>query len=78
MELRPLLIKIFAPVKVHLLEIAGIRDAFFEANCKMASGDRYRVQLVTEEGVVAASASVGMVLAWPWIVGLAMLLLSGY
>lgn len=52
-----MLIKIFAPVKVHLLEIAGIRDAFFEANCKMASGDRYRVQLVTEEGVVAASAS---------------------
>lgn len=52
-----MLITIFAPGKVHLLEIAGLRDAFFEANCKMAAGDRYRVQLVTEEGVVAESAS---------------------
>jgi len=52
-----MLITIFAPGKVHLLELAGIRDAFFEANCKMASGDLYRVQLVTEEGVAAESAS---------------------
>lgn len=52
-----MLITIFAPGKVHLLEIAGIRDALFEANCKMASGDRYRVQLVTEEGLAAESAS---------------------
>jgi transcriptional regulator GlxA family with amidase domain len=52
-----MLITIFAPGNVHLLEIAGIRDAFFEANCKMAAGDRYRVQLVTEDGVAAESAS---------------------
>lgn len=52
-----MLITIFAPGKAHLLEIAGIRDAFFEANCKMASGDRYHVQLVTEQGVAAESAS---------------------
>lgn len=52
-----MLITIFAPGKVHLLEIAGLRDAFFEANCKMASGDRYHVQLVTEQGVAAESAS---------------------
>ncbi len=52
-----MLITIFAPGKVHLLEIAGIRDALFEANCKMASGDPYRVELVTEQGVATASAS---------------------
>ena len=52
-----MLVTIFAPGKVHLLEIAGIRDALFEANCKMASGDPYRVQLVTEEGLAAESAS---------------------
>nr|WP_221214609.1 helix-turn-helix domain-containing protein [Novosphingobium hassiacum] len=51
------LITIFAPENVHLLEIAGIRDALFEANCRMASGRPYRIQLVTEQGAAAASAS---------------------
>ena len=52
-----MLITIFAPRKVHLLEIAGVRDALFEANCKMASGPTYRVRLVTEQGVPEESAS---------------------
>jgi transcriptional regulator GlxA family with amidase domain len=52
-----MLITIFAPCNVHLLEVAGVRDALFEANCKMASGHRYRVQLVTEQGVPEQSAS---------------------
>lgn len=39
-----MLITIFAPRKAHL-EVAGVRDALFEANCRMASGDRYRVKL---------------------------------
>lgn len=52
-----MLITIFAPSNVHLLEIAGIRDALFEANCKMASGDSYRVRLVTERGIAEESAS---------------------
>ena len=30
-----MLITIFAPTNVHLLEIAGVRDALFEANSKM-------------------------------------------
>ncbi|RVT40173.1 GlxA family transcriptional regulator [Sphingobium algorifonticola] len=50
-------VTIFAPCNVHLLEIAGLRDAFFEANCKMASGDRYLVRLVTERGEAEVSAS---------------------
>jgi len=50
-------ITIFAPSNVHLLEIAGVRDALFEANCKVASGDRYHVRLVTERGVPEDSAS---------------------
>jgi transcriptional regulator GlxA family with amidase domain len=52
-----MLITIFAPTNVHLLEIAGVRDALFEANCKMPSGAPYRVQLVTEHGTLAESAS---------------------
>ena len=52
-----MLITIFAPCNVHLLEVAGVRDAIFEANCKMASGHRYRVKLVTEQGVPEQSAS---------------------
>lgn len=52
-----MLIIIFAPDNVHLLEIAGVRDALFEANCKLVSGDRYEVRLVTERGVAEASAS---------------------
>jgi len=51
------LITIFAPNNVHLLEIAGVRDALFEANCKMSSGQHYRVQLVTEDGALTESAS---------------------
>jgi hypothetical protein len=52
-----MLITIFAPSKVHLLEIAGVRDALFEANCKMESDDSYRVRLVTERGIAEESAS---------------------
>lgn len=52
-----MLITIFAPNNVHLLEIAGVRDALFEANCKIANGQSYNVQLVTEDGFPAESAS---------------------
>lgn len=52
-----MLITIFAPANVHLLEIAGVHDAFFEANCKMRSGEPYRVRLVTEQGTLTESAS---------------------
>lgn len=52
-----MLITIFAPGNVHLLEIAGVRDALFEANCKMGSGPVYRVLLVTERGIAEESAS---------------------
>lgn len=52
-----MLITIFAPSNVHLLEIAGLRDAMFEANCKIASGKAYDVQLVTDLGIVEESAS---------------------
>lgn len=52
-----MLITIFAPGNVHLLEIAGLRDAFFEANCKIGPSQPYRVQLVTERGVAEESAS---------------------
>jgi transcriptional regulator GlxA family with amidase domain len=52
-----MLITIYAPYNVHLLEIAGVRDALFEANSKMVSGDPYRVRLVTERGEPETSAS---------------------
>lgn len=52
-----MLVTIFAPANVHLLELAGIRDALFEANCKIQSGDIYRMRLVTEHGTPTASAS---------------------
>ena len=52
-----MLITIFAPSRVHLLEIAGVRDALFEANCKITSGRPYRVQLVTQSGLPEESAS---------------------
>jgi len=52
-----MLVTIFAPVKVHLLEIASVRDALFEANCKMQSAQPYRIRLVTEHGTPAESAS---------------------
>lgn len=52
-----MLITIFAPSNVHLLEVAGVQDALFEANCKMAPGNRYRIKLVTERGGAAESAS---------------------
>jgi transcriptional regulator GlxA family with amidase domain len=51
------LVTIFAPNNVHLLEIAGVRDALFEANCRMESGEPYRVRLVTEDGGPAKTAS---------------------
>jgi len=56
-EDRALLVTIFAPNNVHLLEIAGVRDAFFEANCRMESGEPDRIRLVTEDGRAAESAS---------------------
>lgn len=40
-----------------MLEVAGVRDALFEANCKMQSSRHYRVRLVTEHGTLAQSAS---------------------
>lgn len=52
-----MLITIFAPGKVHLLEIAGVQDALFEANCKVRTAKPYRVQLVSEQGVPMESAS---------------------
>jgi transcriptional regulator GlxA family with amidase domain len=42
---------------VHLLEVAGVRDALFEANGRMDTGNRYRVKLVTELGTPEESAS---------------------
>ena len=52
-----MVITIFAPSNVHLLEVAGVRDALFEANCKMQSGQSYQVRLVTEHGTPEQSAS---------------------
>jgi len=52
-----LLITIFAPSHVHLLEIAGVRDALFEANNKLPLGPKYHVRLVTEHGTPTESAS---------------------
>ncbi len=52
-----MLITIFAPSNVHLLEVAGVRDALFEANCKTRSAQPYRVRLVTEQGSATQSAS---------------------
>lgn len=52
-----MLITIFAPEKVHLLEVAGVLDALFEANGKIEVGQHYRVRIVTERGVVQESAS---------------------
>jgi transcriptional regulator GlxA family with amidase domain len=51
------LITIFAPGNVHLLEVAGVRDALFEANGRIQSGRPYRIRLVTEHGTPAQSAS---------------------
>jgi transcriptional regulator GlxA family with amidase domain len=51
------LITIFAPGNVHLLEVAGLRDALFEANCKIGAGPSYSVRLVTERGLPDTSAS---------------------
>jgi len=51
------LVTIFAPSNVHLLEVAGVLDAFFEASCKIQSGQSYRIRLVTEDGAPAQSAS---------------------
>ncbi len=52
-----MLITIFAPSNVHLLEIAGVQDALFEANSKLCVAKPYRVQLVTERGAPMKSAS---------------------
>ena len=52
-----MLITIYVPTKVHLLEVAGLCDAFFEANSKALSAHPYRVRLVTELGKPSYSAS---------------------
>lgn len=52
-----MLITIFAPGNVHLLEVAGVQDALFEANCKAQTLKPYRVRLVTEQGTPMESAS---------------------
>jgi transcriptional regulator GlxA family with amidase domain len=52
-----MLVTIFVPDNVHMLEIAGVQDALFEANCKLALPHRYRVRLVTERGEAEHSAS---------------------
>lgn len=52
-----MLVSIFVPRNVHLLEIAGVRDALFEANRKMQSGQPYRVRLISEDGLPMESAS---------------------
>ncbi|RYE03934.1 MAG: GlxA family transcriptional regulator [Sphingomonadales bacterium] len=57
-----MLVTIFAPGNVHLLEVAGVQDALFEANCKAQSQQPYRVQLVTEHGAPMESASGLMIL----------------
>lgn len=52
-----MLITLFAPDNVHLLEIAGVRDTLFEANSQVPAGKQYRVRLVTEHGISVQSAS---------------------
>lgn len=52
-----MLVTLFAPGNVHLLEVAGIQDALFEANCKAQSQHPYLVRLVTEQGILMKSAS---------------------
>ena len=52
-----LLITIFVPRNVHLLEVASVFDALFEANCKSQSAHPYRARLVTEQGNPIQSAS---------------------
>lgn len=52
-----MLITIYAPSNVHLLEIAGLRDAFFEANCKLMPMQPYQVRLITADGAPTQSAS---------------------
>jgi len=44
-----MLITIYAPADVHALEIASIRDALFEANQRIHSGNLYEVTLVAEQ-----------------------------
>ena len=54
-----MLITIFAPSKVHLLEVAGVRDALFEASCKIQirtavsrpAGDRGRNSAESASGI---------------------------
>lgn len=52
-----MLLTIFVPENVHLIEVAGVCDALFEANAKLHAGSPYRVRLVTEKGAVATAAS---------------------
>ncbi|PZO71757.1 MAG: hypothetical protein DI640_14055 [Sphingomonas taxi] len=56
------LITIFAPEKVHLLEVAGVLDALFEANDKIEVSQHYRVRIVTER---ASSRKAPRVLDMP-------------
>lgn len=57
-----MLVTIFAPPNAHLLEIAGVQDALFEANCKLQSRPPYTVRLVTEHGTPLTCASGSTVL----------------
>lgn len=50
-------VTIFVPPQVHLLEVAGVRDALFEANERMVSNDPYQVQVVAEGTGAIVSAS---------------------
>lgn len=50
-------VTIFIPPEVHLLEVAGVRDALFEANQRMVSDDPYMVQVVAEQPGPLLSAS---------------------
>lgn len=50
-------VTIFVPPQVHLLEVAGVRDALFEANERMVTDDPYQVQVVAEEADAIVSAS---------------------
>ncbi len=43
-----MLVIIYAPADVHMLEIASIKDALFEANERMTSPDKYDVRVIAQ------------------------------
>ncbi len=55
-------VTIFAPANAHLLEVAGVQDALFEANCKLQSPRPYTVRLITERGTPLECASGAKIL----------------